>query len=124
MANEQRRALLGFHRQENIDFFGADIFVPRGYIVDTATDVQGMEELIAAHQYSVCIMDINLGEDGADNYAPAQTIYGLLQASQPKTRYMAISGNPCLVREAQREGIPAGHKTHFIRTIDDFLPQD
>jgi DNA-binding NtrC family response regulator len=95
--------LLFVDDEETILFAVQDYFVPQGYEVDAALDVDKAEALLAEHAYAVVVVDLCLG--------PGKETAGLELVSRVRDRHPATAvvlftayGGPHIECEARRRG--------------------
>lgn len=102
--------LLGLHNESTSYLYrrGSE---SSGYAVIEETTLAGVEKHLENGSITAVVMDINLGEPGRMNIAPAQKIHRLVRDTD--IRYMSLSGRADVVEAAQREDIPAAHKDDF-----------
>ncbi len=100
-----------------------DIYAGRGCLVQKATDLKAMVELMTRDNYDVYVMDVNLGNRGGEDIAPAITVYSLIQerVKAQEARFVALSGNDMVVDRANAAGIPAKLKTECISELIELV---
>lgn len=102
-----KKVLLGLHDACTMDMC-VDIYSGRGHITDQVTDLREMIEFVMKNKYDVYLMDVNLGNRGENDLAPAITVYSLVEdrVKRNEARFLALSGNDLVVDRAIAAGIP------------------
>lgn len=117
---ENKRALLGIHDDLLAGSISATLEM-EGYCVRTVCTAKDMLEEACKRQYTVYIMDVNLGKPGKTDVQPAADVYEAvkLQVENGVSRFMALSGSGPTVAAARAMGIPITEKSAF--GLWDFL---
>ncbi len=121
MAPEPKYALLGMHHELSFRAH-ARILKGLGYAVEHVETVGDMIRQCTQKEYSVYVMDVNLGHSDSSDISPAQRVYPLVQEriGQQLARFYGISGNSDAVIAARSQGIPAV----IINDLADILRQE
>ena len=114
----EKTALIGLHDNDFLETMSR-VLVRRGFQV-TATDnlddmLQAMgigdpiPSTLPASSFTAYLMDLNLGQPGSINYAPALTVYNLVRSyvEAGEVKFLGVSLNDETVALAQKVGIPA-----------------
>jgi ActR/RegA family two-component response regulator len=100
------RRLLVVDDEQSICFSLSDYFTHHGFTVDTASDIEHAEQLIATTAYEVLIQDLRLSDstrsDGID-------VIKLIHERNPETRIVVLTsyGSGEMEEEARRSGADA-----------------
>lgn len=114
MSQENHSALLGLHNPSLAKSFGR-MLKSKGYFVDVRIDLGGMLEAMDKQEYSILLMDGNLGTPGSTDIVPAVEVYKRVKpkVDEGLVKFMVISGNPDTVEALKEKGIPAMQNTYF-----------
>jgi DNA-binding NtrC family response regulator len=111
METPKGKILLAVHDESLIRSFPR-LIRAIGYETDLAKDRSELLEKANQKGYRACIMDVNFERPGSYDLDISKRVYGLLN-KDASVRFMAISGDPDIVEEANKQGIPTEYKTSF-----------
>jgi hypothetical protein len=83
-----------------------------GYQSDLAKNKEDLLEKAKQQRYHACIMDVNFERPQSFEIGISKEVYKLLN-QYATTKFMAISGDPKIVEEAKKQGIPTVYKSEL-----------
>ena len=115
---QKPRVLIAFHDPGYLLSL-ENLFKLFGYDVVTAETEQDMLSVLKDGNFQLCLMDVNLGRPGEKYTEPAEKAYEIIRRGEESTRFLALSGDPEIVRYASDKGLPCKTKASF--NIREFI---
>ncbi|MEK6927344.1 MAG: hypothetical protein AABX11_02835 [Nanoarchaeota archaeon] len=112
------KALLGLHTKA-IAVLTEACLQRKGYETEQVKTPVEMSARARTGEYSLHIMDLNLGVSGATDITPGREVYDLVRdrVGRGEALFLGISGSVETVELAERERIPAILNTNLFRWI-------